>query len=78
MIIISVKIWQKGLRSINFAHFWYPLVKPSHNSASRSGLMGPRPKSHEISLKNLPILKIHAEDMKLIVDAILRRSQEEL
>ena len=35
----------------------------------------PGPKSHEISLKNL--LTIHAEDMKLIVDAILRRSHHE-
>ena len=34
----------------------------------------PRPESHEISLENLLILKIHNEDMKLIVDAILRRS----
>ena len=33
----------------------------------------PRPKSHEISLENLPILKIHNKDMKLIVDAILSR-----
>ncbi len=32
-------------------------------------------KSHEISLKNL--LTIHAEDMKLIVDAILRWSHHE-
>ena len=38
----------------------------------------PRPKSHEISLENLPILKIHNEDMKLIVDAILSRSQKEI
>ena len=38
----------------------------------------PGHKSHEISLEKLPILKIHAEDMKLIVDAIFSRSQEEL
>ena len=35
----------------------------------------PLPKSHEISLENLPILN---KDRKLIVDAILSRSQEEL
>ena len=38
----------------------------------------PRSKSHEISLENLPILKIHTKDMKLIVDAILSRYHEEL
>jgi hypothetical protein len=38
----------------------------------RISILCPGPKSHEISLKNLPILKIHNKDMNFIVDAILR------
>jgi hypothetical protein len=60
-------------------------MKPRLGKDTLAGIFGTdnlkpitRPKSREISLENLLILKIHNKDMRLIVYAILSKSKEEL